>query len=74
MPERFFTLDLTQQVQKGSVNISVEEKFKTLLSFILEPHSSTSIQIEDERFGEKHQQIYRLAVKSISSVIVTAFT
>ena len=33
------------EVQKGSVNISVEEKFKTLLSFIVEPHSPTSIQI-----------------------------
>ena len=33
------------EVQKGSVNISVEEKLKTLLSFILEPDWPTSIQI-----------------------------
>ena len=71
--ERFFTVDL-REVQKGSLNISVEEKLKTLLSFIIEPHSPTFIQIYDERFGENHQQIYRLSVKSISSVIVTAFT
>ena len=35
----------TSEVQKGSLNISVGEKFKTLFSFIIEPHSPTSIQI-----------------------------
>ena len=35
----------TSEVQKGSVNISVEEKLKTLLFFIIEPNSPTSIQI-----------------------------
>ena len=35
----------TSEVQKGSLNISVEGKFKTLLSFIIEPNSPTFIQI-----------------------------
>ena len=34
------------EIQKGSLNISVEEKFQTLLFFIIEPNSPTSIYVD----------------------------